>query len=105
MNLKAEISTWVKNYTTDLLSFTITKVEQKEVAEDLVQDTFLSAYQSYENYKGKSNAKTWLFSILKHKIADHYRSKYKKSSEFSLGIIDEFFDKNHRWKPEYRPTN
>ena len=105
MALKEEISTWVKTYTKDLLSYTISKVEQKEIAEDLVQETFISAYQSFENYRGKSNVKTWLFSILKHKIADHYRSKYKKSSEFSSGTIDEFFDKNHRWKPEYRPTN
>jgi DNA-directed RNA polymerase specialized sigma24 family protein len=28
-------------------------VEQKEIAEDLVQETFLSAYQSFENYQGK----------------------------------------------------
>ncbi|MGI8581930.1 MAG: RNA polymerase sigma factor, partial [Chitinophagaceae bacterium] len=80
MTLK-EISSWVKTYTKDLLTYTISKVHQNELAEDLVQDTFLSAYQSYENYKGRSNVKTWLFSILKHKIADHYRSKYKQNIE------------------------
>ncbi len=80
-------------------------MHQKELAEDLVQDTFLSAYQSYENYKGKSNVKTWLFTILKHKIADHFRSKYKSSTEVSSDLIDKFFNDNHRWKPEYKPTN
>ena len=105
MNLKEEISFWVKTYTKDLFSYVITKVHQKEVAEDLVQDTFLSAYQSYENYQGKSNVKTWLFSILKHKIADYYRSKYKQNIEFGSDFIDTFFDEDHRWKPEYRPTN
>ena len=105
MNLKEEISFWVKTYTKDLFSYVITKVPQKEVAEDLVQDTFLSAYQSYENYKEKSNVKTWLFSILKHKIADYYRSKYKQNIEFGSDFIDTFFDEDHRWKPEYRPTN
>ncbi len=53
MALKEEISTWVKTYIKDLLSYTISKVEQKEIAEDLVQETFLSAYQSFENYQGK----------------------------------------------------
>ncbi len=101
----SDIISWVKIYTKDLFSYTITKVPQKEVAEDLVQDTFLSAYQSYENYKGKSNVKTWLFSILKHKIADYYRSKYKKNFEVDYDFIDTFFDDNHRWKPEYRPAN
>lgn len=105
MNLKEEISFWVKMYTKDLFSYTITKVHQKEIAEDLVQDTFLSAWQSYKTYQGKSNVKTWLFSILKHKIADHYRSKYKQNIELGSDFIDTFFDEDHRWKPEYRPTN
>ncbi len=105
MNLKEEIPYCVKIYTKDLFSYAITKVHQKELAEDLVQDTFLSAYQSYENYKEKSNVKTWLFSILKHKIADYYRSKYKQNIELSPDFIDTFFDEYHRWKPEYRPTN
>jgi len=102
MNLKEEISSCVKMYTKDLFSYTIPKVHRKEVAEDLVQDTFLSAYQSYKNYKGKSNVKTWLFSILKHKIADYYRSKYKQDIEVDF---DTFFDDNHRWKSEYRPKD
>jgi RNA polymerase sigma-70 factor (ECF subfamily) len=80
-------------------------VEQKEIAEDLVRKHFFLLISPLRTIRVKSNVKTWLFSILKHKIADHYRSKYKKSSEFSSSIIDEFFDKNHRWKPEYRPTN
>jgi RNA polymerase sigma-70 factor (ECF subfamily) len=97
-----DIISLVKAYTKDLFGYAITKVHQKELAEDLVQDTFLSAYQSYENYKGKSNVKTWLFSILKHKIADYYRSKYKQNIEVDF---DTFFDDNHRWKPEYRPKD
>ena len=105
MNIKEEISSWVKTYTKDLFSYAITKVYQNEIAEDLVQDTFLSAYQSYKTYQGKSNVKTWLFSILKHKIADYYRSKYKQNIEVGSDFIDTFFDEDHRWKPEYRPTN
>jgi RNA polymerase sigma-70 factor (ECF subfamily) len=105
MNLKEEISFWVKTYTKDLFGYAIIKVHQKELAEDLVQDTFLSAWQSCKTYQGKSNVKTWLFSILKHKIADYYRSKYKQNIEVGSDFIDTFFDEDHRWKPEYRPTN
>ncbi|HXH99486.1 MAG TPA: sigma-70 family RNA polymerase sigma factor [Sphingobacteriaceae bacterium] len=99
---KNDIISWVKIYTKDLLNYAITKVPQKEIAEDLVQDTFLSAYQSYKSYKGESNVKTWLFSILKHKIADYYRLKYKENVEFDC--INQFFDENSRWRSEYRPT-
>ncbi len=100
-----DIISLVKTYTKDLFSYAINKVPQKEVAEDLIQDTFLSAWQSYKNYKGTSNVKTWLFSILKHKIADYYRSKYKQDIEVDFDFIDTFFDGNYRWKPEYRPKD
>lgn len=95
----------MKTYTKNLFNYTITKVQQKEIAEDLVQETFLSAYQSYENFKNKSNLKTWLFSILKHKIADYYRLKYKENTEAASDIFDKFFNENERWKPEYRPVS
>ncbi len=49
--------------------------------------------------------KTWLISILKHKIADYYRSKYKQNIEVGSYFIDTFFDENSRWKPEYRPSD
>jgi RNA polymerase sigma-70 factor (ECF subfamily) len=93
----------VKTYTNDLFAYTLLKVQQREIAEDLVQEAFLSAYQSYGKFEGRSNIKTWLFSILKRKIADHYRSKYRSAAEVSSGILQEYFDENHRWKDEFRP--
>lgn len=95
----------VKLYTKDLFSYTLSKVRQKEIAEDLVQEVFIAAYQSYDKYEGKSNTKTWLFAILKHKIADYYRFTYKKSAEVSVSVVENFFDENQRWKAEYRPTD
>lgn len=102
---KNDIISWVKMYTKDLLNYAITKVPQKEIAEDLVQDTFLSACKSHKTYKGDSNIKTWLLSILKHKIADYYRLKYKNAIEISSNIIEQLFDDNHQWKPTYKPIN
>ncbi len=101
---KNDIISWVNLYTSDLYAFTLVKVGQKEIAEDLVQETFLSAYQSYQKFEGKSAPKTWLFSILKHKIADHFRSKYKKSIEPSSSLTRNYFDENDRWKEECKPV-
>lgn len=102
---KDDIIIWVKTYTKDLFSYTLSKVQNKEVAEDVVQETFLAAYQSHDKYQGKSNIKTWLFSILSHKISDYYRSKYKAATELSSGTIEQFFDENERWRQEYRPQD
>ena len=102
---KDDIVFLVKTHTKNLFSYAFSKVQQKEIAEDMVQDTFLSAYQSYEKFKGKSNVKTWLFSILKHKIADYYRLRYKENTEAVSDIFERFFDDNDRWKQEYRPQD
>lgn len=48
---KADVVYWVKIYTKDLFSYALVKVNQKEIAEDLVQETFLVARQSYKNWK------------------------------------------------------
>lgn len=64
---------WVKNYSDYLYNIAYYRVNKQEVAEDLVQDTFLSALNARESYKGIANEKTWLVSILKNKIIDYYK--------------------------------
>ena len=39
----------------------------------MVQDTFLAGLKSMKNFKGEASERTWLISILKRKIIDHYR--------------------------------
>jgi RNA polymerase sigma-70 factor (ECF subfamily) len=57
-----------------LYSFVFHEVEQNHaIAEDIVQDTFISAIKSASKFKGNSRIYTWLVGIAHHKIADHYR--------------------------------
>lgn len=66
-------SLWTEKYGDYLFSYAMSRVFQRELSEDLVQETFLSALKSKEKFKGESKEKTWLTSILKNKIIDHYR--------------------------------
>jgi len=79
-------SKWVDLYTDYLFSYALFKTGNREEAEDLVQETFLSAFKNREGFQGNSTEKTWLTSILKNKIIDYYR---KKKSGLSL---DEYLD-------------
>ena len=45
------------------------------LAEDLLQETFLRAYQARHTYRGDANALTWLRKIAKHVVLDHMKSK------------------------------
>jgi RNA polymerase sigma-70 factor, ECF subfamily len=73
-----------------LYSFVFHEVEQNHaIAEDIVQDTFISAIKSASKFKGTSRIYTWLVGIAHHKIADHYRhakrvNKYEERSPEGL---------------------
>jgi RNA polymerase sigma factor (sigma-70 family) len=63
-----------------LFRFAVCRVENEMAAQDLVQETFLAAILSRNNFKGKSCLRTWLFGILRHKIMDHLRRRYRERS-------------------------
>ncbi|WP_372773599.1 RNA polymerase sigma factor [Mangrovibacterium sp.] len=81
-----ELSVWVETYTQDLYSWALHKVSDVEIAQDLVQDTFFAAVEKAGTFNGDSSPKNWLFSILNHKISDHYRKKVMKKE---VEVVDD----------------
>lgn len=53
-------------------------------AEDLVQDTFLKAFRFIDSYQLGTNAKAWLFRILKNSFINEYRKKSKQPNQVDL---------------------
>jgi RNA polymerase sigma-70 factor (TIGR02943 family) len=78
---------WVDEHGDCLFRYALARVRDESLAEDLVQETLLSAIQSKTSYSGRSAEKTWLTSILKHKIIDHYRKNSRQ-----VQITDEDLD-------------
>jgi len=70
---KYDPSTWVDEHGDALFRFALLRVKDETVAEDLVQETLLSALKGIDRFKGGSSLRTWLVGILKHKIIDQYR--------------------------------
>ena len=66
-------TSWADNHGDYLFNFAVGQVRDAHVAEDLVQETFLGALRSQENFSGRSSERTWLVGILRHKIYDHLR--------------------------------
>lgn len=96
---------WVDTFTDELFKWAMYKTSSRETAEDLVQDTFFSAYKAFDKFEGKSSPKTWLFSILNNKIIDHYRKKQittenslSLSEEQGTEIADGMFKDNGAWE-------
>ncbi len=96
-------SEWVDFHGDALYRFAILRVKDPNIAEDLVQETFLSALQAVDRFKGTSSVRTWLIGILKHKIIDFFRKSVKEIPASDLTLWEEeddreFFDQEGHWK-------
>lgn len=87
---KLDPSRWVDRYADYLFNYTLSKVSDQVLAEDLVQETFLAALKSASGFKGDASERTWLISILKRKIIDHYRrsNSRKGKAEVKMTYIN-----------------
>ena len=47
-------------------------------SKDLLQDTYLKAYRFIDSFQKGTNAKAWLFRILKNSFINDYRKKSKE---------------------------
>jgi len=105
-------SNWLTLYGDYLFSYCMMRVNHRETAEDLVQETLISAFKSKESFRGDSSEATWLVAILKNKIIDHYRKKdvlkdaddYLEATESDFS--KNFFEpKNGHWLAEKKPAD
>jgi RNA polymerase sigma-70 factor (ECF subfamily) len=59
-------------------------------AEDLVQETMLRAYRSWDRFTLGTNAKGWLLTILRHLFINEYRRKRRHPESVDLDTIEPF---------------
>lgn len=77
---------WIDKYADYLFNYTIARINDRDLAQDLVQETFFAGLKSMENFKGKASERTWLVSILKRKIIDQYRKNNSKKGQAEVKI-------------------
>lgn len=107
--IKADPKKWFALYGTLLYQYALPRVNDIEIAEDLVQDTFLSALKGLDGFKGAASEKNWLFSILKNKIIDFYRKKATEQSVISMPDLqsaeNDWFDEEGSWAENKLPAD
>ncbi|MBK9421838.1 MAG: sigma-70 family RNA polymerase sigma factor [Flavobacteriales bacterium] len=101
---RSEFDGWVHAHTGDLLRYARSRVRDEAVAEDLVQLAFIAAWEGRKKFAQQSSPRTWLFSILKNKIADHWRKAYRDPVVHGVEPMDlDFFDGDGGWAPGHIP--
>ena len=70
-------------------------------AEDLVQETYMKAYRFIDKYNEGTNAKAWLFKILKNAYINQYRKKVKRPTKVDFEEIISYHDSEDKSKTSY----
>lgn len=93
---------WVDEHGDYLYRYAMMKVRNPDLAEDLVQETLMAGIRGLERFSGKSSIRTWLVGILKHKIIDYLRTKYREQplSDFEMEdkTYGQLFDEFDHWR-------
>ena len=90
---------WVERHGDALYRFALPRLNDRDLAADVVQETFLEAFRVRDAYEGRASERTWLVGILRHKILDRYRKAARERPEVEIEAVeDRAFDRRGHWK-------
>jgi RNA polymerase sigma factor (sigma-70 family) len=64
----------------------------RDDAKDLVQDTYFKAFRFIESFQKGTNAKAWLFRILKNSFINDYRKKTKEPVKVDYQEVETYYN-------------
>ena len=109
LTLQADPDRWVEDHGDCLYNYAMIRVRNREVAEDLVQETLLAAMRQLDKFGGRSSERSWLCGILKNKIRDHFRNLGRETSFTDLQFFNDEhsdrFDSENYWIHERGPMD
>ena len=93
-----------------MLAFARLQLNDEHQAEDVVQEALAGALKNADAFARRAALKTWVFAILKHKIADQLRGRYRQAQLIDDDacnngdeLDDHKFDDRGHWSPDERP--
>lgn len=75
-----------------MYNFALRLTFDEDEAKDLVQDTYLKAYRFINSFQSGTNAKAWLFRILKNSFINDFRKKSKEPSKVDYQEVETFYN-------------
>lgn len=92
---------WLDKHGDYLFRFALARLNNRELAEDMVQETLLAAWKGRSGFSAQSSRRTWLTGILKHKIIDHIRKEIRTrnlNEAIENDPTSDWFQHNGSWK-------
>lgn len=75
-----------------LYNYALRLTNNEDDAKDLIQDTYLKAYRFIDKYQHDTNAKAWLFRILKNSFINNYRKNSRSPEQVEYNEVEEYVD-------------
>ena len=79
-------------YIDSMYNFAYRLTFDEDDAKDLVQDTYLKAYRFITSFEQGTNAKAWLFRILKNSFINDFRKKSKEPSKVDYQEVESYYN-------------
>lgn len=93
-------------YADRLYNYILRMVGNATDAEDLVQETFLRAYQGLPNFDGRASLGTWLYRIATNLCIDHQRRRARRAPTVSYSAHDDEDGETAEWDfPDQQTPN
>lgn len=74
----------VRRFQVPLLQFLRKKVKSPDDAEDILQETFVRAYQQLGRYRDRWRFSTWVFTIAHHCAVSHHRKRQAETDRIAV---------------------
>jgi RNA polymerase sigma factor (sigma-70 family) len=75
-----------------MYNFAFRLTNDEDDANDLVQDTYMKAFRFINSFQEGTNAKAWLFRILKNSFINDYRKKSKEPSKVDYQEVETVYN-------------
>lgn len=74
-------------------------------AEDLVQETYLRAFRSLNQFQAGTNLRAWLFKILTNAFINDYRKRARRPRSTSLDNVEDYYLYTHLIDSGIQPSS
>ncbi len=75
-----------------LYNFALRLTYDSTDAEDLVQESLVKAYRFFHSYEKGTNAKAWLFRILRNSFINNYRKQSRQPQQIDYDEVSSFYE-------------
>jgi RNA polymerase sigma-70 factor (ECF subfamily) len=102
---------FLRDLRSQMHKFASLQLGDAHLAEDAVQEALIGAMKNARTFAGRAALKTWVFAILKNKIADVLRQRHRFVDAGQLlredaeqSDLDELFNRRGHWHAQERPA-